>query len=327
MPTGSDGGAQPPQTGSSSASSRQHAGTTTPTPTPTSGHAGRGRSRRDRRFNRFGPANARRNTQPRFEGREPSLKGYIYDATGERNPDQYIKTTKEIINYVGRTYTKYTAEFTQAVRDLELTDPTPPANPTFTDPAATATVIALEIWKHAYKEHQIRAQEYSNFKAGLYNVVLGQCTDALQDKLKSHPDFPMAYQDGIALLTIIKTLTYTFEERRKLSDALCDLKEMFYTFRQGKNTTLQRYYELFLGQVEVLDEVGITIADESLIQTIAVENGRGGAPTDEDRAEAKEQALAIRFIRGANDNYKSYLTHLHNSYLDGMDHYQSKTEI
>jgi hypothetical protein len=299
MPTGSDGGAQPPQTGSSSASSGQQAGTTTPTATSTSGNAGQGRSRHDRHFNRFSASNVRRSTQPRFEGREPSLKGFIYDATGERNPDQYIKTTKEVINYVGRTYTKYTAEFTQAVRDLELTDPTPLMNPT-----DATNVITLEVWKHEYKEHRIKTQEYSNFRAGLYNVVLGQCTEALQDKLKSHSDFLTAYQDGIALLTIIKTLTYTFKERRKLSDALCDIKEMFYTFKQGKNTSLQRYYELFLGQVEVIDEVGVTIPDQSLVEVIAAENGRAGAPNDADRAKAREQALAIRFIRGTNDSYK-----------------------
>jgi hypothetical protein len=52
--------------------------------------------------------NNSRNVQTRFERREPSLQGFIYDATGERNPYQYIKTTKEIVNYVGRTYTKFT---------------------------------------------------------------------------------------------------------------------------------------------------------------------------------------------------------------------------
>jgi hypothetical protein len=60
-----------------------------------------------------------------------------------------------------------------------------------------------------------------------------------------------------------------------------------------------------VGKVEVLDEVGITIADESLILTIAAENGRGGAPNDDDRQAAKEQALAIQFVRGANNNHKS----------------------
>jgi hypothetical protein len=188
---------------------------------------------------------------------------------------------------VGRTYTKYTAEFTQAVRDLELTLPTAPDDP---DPS---NLIEFEMWKLQVKEYRTKEQEYSNFLAGLYNVVLGQCTEALQDKLKSHTDFPGAYQNGIALINIIKTLTYTFEERRKLADALCDIKEMFYSFRQGKHTPLQRYHELFLAQVEVLEEVGVSIADESLIESIAAANGRAGAPVAADRMAAREQALSI----------------------------------
>jgi hypothetical protein len=150
MPTGSDGGTQPPMTGSSSGASGQQAGSTTPMAASMSSSGGRGRGRRDHHFNRFGVNSTRRTTQPRFEGREPSLKGYIYNSTGEQNPDQYIKTTKEVINYVGRMYTKYMAEFTQAMRDLELVDPAVPANP---DDATN--VIALEVWKHEYKEHRI----------------------------------------------------------------------------------------------------------------------------------------------------------------------------
>ena len=34
--------------------------------------------------------------QPRFEGREPRLQGHIYDWTGERTPERYIQTTREI---------------------------------------------------------------------------------------------------------------------------------------------------------------------------------------------------------------------------------------
>jgi hypothetical protein len=188
---------------------------------------------------------------------------------------------------VGQTYTKYTTEFTQALRDLELTIPTPPADP---DPTK---MIAFKKWKLEVREYRVKEQEYSNFRAGLYNVVLGQCTEVLQDMLKSHMGFPNVYQDGIALLTIIKTLTYTFEERRKLANALCKIKEMLYSFCQGKHTPLQRYHELFLGQVEVLDEVGVTITDESLVKSIAAMNGRAGAPKEADWMTAREQALAI----------------------------------
>jgi hypothetical protein len=212
-----------------------------------------------------------------FEGREPSLKGFIYDSMGKPSPNQYIKTTKEIINYVGRMYMKYTAEFTQAVRDLELMMPTAPDDP---DPTNT---IKFEMWKLDIKEHRVKEQEYEKFRAGLYNVVLGQCTEAL----KSHTKFPGVYQDGISLLVIIKTLTYSFKEQRKLTDALCKIKEMFYPFSQGKHTLLQRYHELFLGQVDVLEEVRVTIADESLTESIAAMNGRAGAPIAEDWTTAR----------------------------------------
>jgi hypothetical protein len=73
---------------------------------------------------------------------------------------------------------------------------------------------------------------------------------------------------------LIKEIIYTFDERRKLSDALCDVKEQFYTFRQGRTMSLQRYHELFLAQAEVLERVGVTIEDESLIEAIAGNNLR-----------------------------------------------------
>ena len=73
-----------------------------------------------------------------------------------------------------------------------------------------ADVFAVETWRQALRKHGTQMDEYEYFRAGLYNVVIGQFTDALQVKLKSHPDFPNAYQDGIGLLVIIKTLTYTY---------------------------------------------------------------------------------------------------------------------
>jgi hypothetical protein len=41
---------------------------------------------------------------PKFEGRCTDLKGHIYDCSDVRQSDQYTKTTKEIAEYVGRTY-------------------------------------------------------------------------------------------------------------------------------------------------------------------------------------------------------------------------------
>jgi hypothetical protein len=96
--------------------------------------------------------------QQRFEGREPTLKGYVYDFTGKRMPDQFIKMTKEIKNYVVRTYTKYTADLVQAVEDLDIQDPAvAPADPDL------ANQLAVEVWKMELKEHQDKVQHYANF--------------------------------------------------------------------------------------------------------------------------------------------------------------------
>jgi hypothetical protein len=124
MPTDSDGAAAAPAAGESPAASGANDGM--------AGRGGQGRGQRDRCINcpnnHPSSGNAGRN-QTKFEGWVPSLKGFIYDSTGEQSPDQYIKTTKEVINIVGRTYTKYTAKFPQAIRDLELAVLTPPADP------------------------------------------------------------------------------------------------------------------------------------------------------------------------------------------------------
>jgi hypothetical protein len=96
----------------------------------------------------------------------------------------------------------------------------------------------------------------------------------------------------VALLQIIKQLTYSFEERRFLADALTDVKENFYGFRQGRYMSLQRYHELFLAQVQVLDEVGMSIVDEALVNDIVVRNGNIGPdgraiPDNADRASSR----------------------------------------
>ena len=41
--------------------------------------------------------------QPKFEGKCEHLKGHIYDCSDARQSNLFVKTTKEIAEYVGRT--------------------------------------------------------------------------------------------------------------------------------------------------------------------------------------------------------------------------------
>ena len=209
---------------------------------------------------------------------------------------------------------KVHSRLTAAMDTLELIDPEEPLAP---DPA---NQVSFEQWKYVYKEYMNKLQEYTNFCSGLYNLVMGQCTESLKECLKSHEDFIGASQNGILLLGLIRSLLHTFKERRKLADGLSNVKMTFYKLCQGKYMKLERYHELFLTQVDVLNEVGVTIPDTALIQHVAEQHGRG-EPIVADHEEAKQIALTIQFIKGTNASHKPYLSHLRNSYLDGLDVY------
>ena len=185
--------------------------------------------------------------------------------------------------------------------------------------------VAFERWKYVYKEYMTKIQECMHFRSGLYNLVMGQCTEALKEHLMSHEDFMGANQNGIALLILIHSLLHTFEERHKLADGLSDMNMAFYKLCQGKYMKLEWYHKIFLAQVEVLDEVGVTIPDTTLIQHVAEQHGRG-VPIVADHEEAKQIALAIQFIKGTNASHKLYLSHLRNSYLDGLDVYPNTVQ-
>jgi hypothetical protein len=85
---------------------------------------GRSRNRRQNRGGRGqnrGSSN-RENIQT-FEGRVHELKGAMYDITSERNPDRYLKTTKEMITFMASRCTSYTTELIEGLQNLQLTGP------------------------------------------------------------------------------------------------------------------------------------------------------------------------------------------------------------
>ena len=57
--------------------------------------------------------------QPKFEGKCDDLKGRIYECSDVRQSDIFMKTTKEIGEFVGRTY-KYGGDIRLVVENLEL---------------------------------------------------------------------------------------------------------------------------------------------------------------------------------------------------------------
>jgi hypothetical protein len=110
----------------------------------------------------------------KFTGRCDDLSGHIYDCGGQRMAaDTFTKTTKEISEYVGRTY-KSGGDMRTAIVKMKKPGLTMP-----TDPETSASKTEIRIWeKHVdeYVKQGLMIEE--NLKTA-YALIWGQCTDAI----------------------------------------------------------------------------------------------------------------------------------------------------
>eukprot|EP00978_Attheya_sp_CCMP212_P037164 scaffold173586_cov64-Attheya_sp.AAC.2 len=154
--------------------------------------------------------------QPKFEGRCEEIKSHIYDCSDIRQSDIFIKTTKEVAGYMGRSY-KYGADAGLAVENMSLPTLAPPS-----DPAAGASATVTRIWEKEVDEY-VKQKSYlkQNMKI-LYALVWGQCTDVMKQKLEGLSTFKTlsADRDGLGLLKAIKDLVYNFQSQKYLPQAL-----------------------------------------------------------------------------------------------------------
>ena len=87
------------------------------------------------------------NRENQFTGRESAMNGHVFDYTGERTPEKYIRTMKELLAHVGLTYKEYTTESKEGLENLMLADPIKPDNP------PEGNQVAFELWKMDLKEY------------------------------------------------------------------------------------------------------------------------------------------------------------------------------
>ena len=71
---------------------------------------------------------------------------HVFNYTGERIPEKYIRMIKELLAHVGLTYKEYTTELKEGLESLMLADPIESDNP------PERNQVAFELWKMDIKE-------------------------------------------------------------------------------------------------------------------------------------------------------------------------------
>jgi hypothetical protein len=191
------------------------------------------------------------------------------------------------------------------------------------------------ILQQEVNEYVKRKRTYYENRDKLYTIIWGQCSEALQAKLKSTKAFKKynPIKCPISLLKDIKMLSLKFENVTFKAFAIYDAKLALSRFYQTKQDSLHSYYMKFKDLTEALEHYGAELGNDiGLIRDIAERNGDKNADSidhnspnyDQYKAEAREQYLAICFLRGADRaKYGSFVTELENDYTKGTNHIPS----
>ena len=174
--------------------------------------------RRSHRGNRGGQ---RQHRAPTFTGKEEKLKGFIYDVSTHKSTRVFSKTTKEIAEYAAREYTS-AGEFRHALQNLEYDVLAPPAySPA---DAANPTVPEQELFKLEYKSYFDKKTKREENQKKIYALVLGQCTQAMVDRLESSSEYEAvdASNDPVELLKLIRACIYQKTVTKKPVHAFID---------------------------------------------------------------------------------------------------------
>ena len=263
---------------------------------------------------------------PRFIGMCTALSEYTYDCSGNGQAEQYSKTTEKIAEYVGTEYTMG-SNIRTAIETLTTSTLTMPI-----EPGANASRTETFMWQENVKIYMRKIDQLSESTKKTYSLVWGQCSRAMRSRVEEVVEFPdiLSHFDPIRLLTEIKLIAFNVQSHQHLPVAMYKTLRSFMLCRQGRNDSVQTYYETFRSHIQVVEEASGGIAAGNKLYDIEIDKivpaGNTGnytiAQKRTAKATARENYLAVCFIMGSDKSrYWKYLEDLENDFLKGRDDY------
>jgi len=238
-----------------------------------------------------------------YKGRIDELKNNVYNYSSNRHDELFATTTKEIANYVGRTFSMG-GYMKSAIENLTMPTFAPPA-----EPGENPSMTEKRIWEEKIKLHVKRDMTLEEGVQKLYSVVWGQCTDAMQARLEGIKDHAAVAtsMNGIALLKEIKSVAFQFQNQKYQPVSLHMAMRRFYLMSQG-NVNNHDYLEKFNNNVELIEENGGELGTATVLVNSALAPSGLNVMTasegefQEARKTARQSYLAVAFLLGSDRN-------------------------
>ena len=269
-------------------------------------------------------------SKDKFKGKCKDLENHIFDANRYNQADEYIKTVREIAEFVGANY-EHGADVRQAIEEGIKPEFTKPVKP---KPAKGTTDIDETdemIWKKEVDYYVKRLTILESNLRKTYSLVWGQCSDVMREKLEALENFDdiKSEFDVLALLVEIKTINFKFEDQKYPFGAVYYANKRFYNYKQGTDETNNEHYEKFNNLVSVVDSYGgllghesILISDDEEFSNLSQNDQKQKANIDAANARNKEKFLSFCLIAKADPvRYGDLKTNLENEYTKGNNQY------
>ena len=237
-----------------------------------------------------------------FNGKTREMNGNVFQLQVEqKRKGQYQETLDQLQVYAVNMYRKDIKVLKVLFTDLKKPTKLMPL------PVKNPSTVEDILFKEEVKQYTKDKRSLESTLVSLYNVVWGQCSKLLQNKLKANPkydDFNNS-SDVVMLLKEIKLLSNKIEENASSYDALHEAKTKLYRYQQGDNDSLADHMRNFKDLCNSVEyHGGDTFFDETMKENEIRADVKDDIPTDSSidgyRNRVIGKAKAVAFLKSAN---------------------------
>ena len=218
----------------------------------------------------------------------------------QKRKGQYQETLDQLQVYASATYKRDIKALKVLFSDLE--------QPTIRIPIPSKDPTPVEdlLFKEEVRQYSKDKKSLESTLVSLYNVVWGQCSKLLQNKLKANKLYDQfnSTSDVVTLLKEIKLLSNKIEENTSMYDALHEAKSKFYKYQQGDNESLADHMRNFKDLCSSIEYHGGDTFFNKDMQEREIRADVKDKITDttgeEYRSRVVGKAKAVAFLKSAN---------------------------
>ena len=182
---------------------------------------------------------------------------------------------------------------------------------------------------NAWRSYRERNASLLKHRGQVYSLILGQCTQLLQDKLKQEATWNVvssSYDPLVLYRLIEKTILAQTEDQYPFA-TVYDQEQAFYSFRQDTLSSAQ-WYERFNTKIDVGEAIGVSRHHKVLLEYCSNEhtpNSTFSTLSAADqvlvRADAEERYISYVFLRQSGTQHANLKEDLQNGFTTGDNRY------